>query len=164
MSKGRLLLLHGPNLNLLGSREPSIYGTATLTDHVQRATATAQRLGYEVDSEQSNDLATLIGIVQTAGTKYAGIVLNAAAFTHFAWSLHDALKSVGLPVVEVHLSNPAAREPWRHESVIAPVAIGTIAGFGGESYVLGIEALIRQLRAAIVWCAKSWPSVARPKR
>jgi len=145
MSKGRLLLLHGPNLNLLGSREPSIYGTATLADHVQRATATAQRLGYEVDSEQSNDLATLIGIVQTAGTKYAGIVLNAAAFTHFAWSLHDALKSVGLPVVEVHLSNPAAREPWRHESVIAPVAIGTIAGFGGESYVLGIEALTRHL-------------------
>jgi 3-dehydroquinate dehydratase-2 len=145
MSKGCLLLLHGPNLNLLGSREPNIYGTATLADHVQRATATAQRLGYEVDSEQSNDLATLIGIVQTAGTKYAGIVLNAAAFTHFAWSLHDALKSVGLPVVEVHLSNPAAREPWRHESVIAPVAIGTIAGFGGESYVLGIEALIRHL-------------------
>ena len=145
MSKGRLLLLHGPNLNLLGSREPSIYGTATLADHVQRATATAQRLGYEVDSEQSDDLATLIGIVQTAGTKYAGIVLNAAAFTHFAWSLHDALKSVGLPVVEVHLSNPAAREPWRHESVIAPVAIGTIAGFGGESYVLGIEALARHL-------------------
>ena len=145
MSKGRLLLLHGPNLNLLGSREPSIYGTATLADHVQRATATAQRLGYEVDSEQSNDLATLIGIVQSAGTKYAGIVLNAAAFTHFAWSLHDALKSVGLPVVEVHLSNPAAREPWRHESVIAPVAIGTIAGFGGESYVLGIEALARHL-------------------
>ena len=112
---------------------------------MQRATATAQRLGYEVDSEQSDDLATLIGIVQTAGTKYAGIVLNAAAFTHFAWSLHDALKSVGLPVVEVHLSNPAAREPWRHESVIAPVAIGTIAGFGGESYVLGIEALTRHL-------------------
>ena len=144
-NKGRLLLLHGPNLHLLGSREPSIYGTATLADHVQRATATAQRLGYEVDSEQSDDLATLIGIVQTAGTKYAGIVLNAAAFTHFAWSMHDALKSVGLPVVEVHLSNPAAREPWRHESVIAPVAIGTIAGFGGESYVLGIEALTRHL-------------------
>ena len=144
-NKGRLLLLHGPNLHLLGTREPSIYGTATLADHVERATATAQRLGYEVDSEQSDDLATLIGIVQTAGTKYAGIVLNAAAFTHFAWSLHDALKSVGLPVVEVHLSNPAAREPWRHESVIAPVAIGTIAGFGGESYVLGIEVLTRHL-------------------
>lgn len=138
-------MLHGPNLNLLGSREPRVYGTATLAEHVQRASATAQRLGYEVDSEQSNDLATLIGIVQTAGTKYVGIVLNAAAFTHFAWSLHDALKSVGLPVVEVHLSNPAAREPWRHESVIAPVAIGTIAGFGGESYVLGIEALTRHL-------------------
>lgn len=138
-------MLHGPNLNLLGSREPSVYGTATLAEHVQRASATAERLGYEVDSEQSNDLATLIGIVQTAGTKYVGIVLNAAAFTHFAWSLHDALKSVGLPVVEVHLSNPAAREPWRHESVIAPVAIGTIAGFGGESYVLGIEALTRHL-------------------
>ena len=140
-NKGRLLLLHGPNLHLLGTREPSIYGTATLADHVQRATATAQRLGYEVDSEQSDDLATLIGIVQTAGTKYAGIVLNAAAFTHFAWSLHDALKSVGLPVVEVHLSNPAAREPWRHESVIAPVASGSIAGFGAHGYTLALNAV-----------------------
>ena len=141
----RLLLLHGPNLNLLGTREPAVYGTATLADHVARASEAAQRLGYGVDSEQSNDLATLIAHVQTAPTKYAGIVLNAGAFTHFAWSLHDALKAARLPVVEVHLSNPAAREPWRHESVIAPVAIGTIAGFGGESYVLGVEALVRHL-------------------
>jgi 3-dehydroquinate dehydratase-2 len=74
-------------------------------------------------------------------------VLNAGAFTHFAWSLHDALKSCGLPVVEVHISNPAAREPWRHESVIAPVAIGTVAGFGGESYSLGVEALVRHLES-----------------
>jgi 3-dehydroquinate dehydratase-2 len=146
-AKGRLLLLHGPNLNLLGTREPAIYGTATLASHVQKATEVAQRLGYGVHSEQSNDLATLVGIVQQAGTNYVGIVLNAGAFTHFAWSLHDALKSVGLPVVEVHLSNPAAREPWRHESVIAPVAIGTIAGFGGESYVLGVEALVRHVES-----------------
>jgi 3-dehydroquinate dehydratase-2 len=146
-AKGRLLLLHGPNLNLLGTREPGIYGTATLASHVQKATDVAQRLGYGVHSEQSNDLATLVGIVQQARAQYAGIVLNAGAFTHFAWSLHDALKSVGLPVVEVHLSNPAAREPWRHESVIAPVAIGSIAGFGGESYVLGVEALVRYLEA-----------------
>ncbi len=90
----------------------------------------------------------MIGFVQNAGSTYAGIVLNAGAFTHFAWSLHDALKSVGVPVVEVHLSNPAAREPWRHESVIAPVSIGTIAGFGGESYVLGVEALVRHLEPA----------------
>ncbi len=147
VAKGCLLLLHGPNLNLLGTREPAIYGTSTLAEHVQRATATAHRLGYDTYSEQSNDLSTLIGIVQQAGTRYAGIVLNAGAFTHFAWSLHDALKSVGLPIVEVHLTNPAAREPWRHESVIAPVAIGTIAGFGGESYVLGVEALVRHLES-----------------
>ena len=143
----RLLLLHGPNLNLLGTREPAVYGTATLADHVARASEAAQRLGYGVDSEQSNDLATLIAHVQTAPTRYTGIVLNAGAFTHFAWSLHDALKAARVPVVEVHISNPAAREPWRHESVIAPVAIGTIAGFGGESYVLGVEALVRHLES-----------------
>jgi 3-dehydroquinate dehydratase-2 len=143
----RLLLLHGPNLNLLGTREPAVYGTATLADHVSRASQAAQRLGYGVDSEQSNDLATLIAHVQTAPTKYAGIVLNAGAFTHFAWSLHDALKAARVPVVEVHISNPAAREPWRHESVVAPVAIGTIAGFGGGSYVLGVEALVRHLES-----------------
>jgi 3-dehydroquinate dehydratase-2 len=143
----KLLLLHGPNLNLLGTREPAVYGTATLADHVSRAEQAAKRLGYGIDSEQSNDLATLIAHVQGAPTKYAGIVLNAAAFTHFAWSLHDALKAARLPVVEVHISNPAAREPWRHESVIAPVAIGSIAGFGGESYVLGVEALVRHLES-----------------
>jgi len=143
----RVLLLHGPNLNLLGTREPAIYGTATLADHVARAASAARELGYDLDSEQTNDLGTLIGLVQHAGTRYAGLVLNAGAFTHFAWSLHDALKSVGLPVVEVHLSNPAAREPWRHESVIAPVALGTVAGFGGESYVLGVQALIKYLES-----------------
>lgn len=143
----RVLLLHGPNLNLLGTREPAIYGTATLADHVARAASAARDLGYDLDSEQTNDLGILIGLVQHAGTRYAGLVLNAGAFTHFAWSLHDALKSVGLPVVEVHLSNPAAREPWRHESVIAPVALGTVAGFGGESYVLGVQALIKHLES-----------------
>ncbi len=143
----RVLLLHGPNLNLLGTREPAIYGTATLADHVARAASAARELGYDLDSEQTNDLGTLIGLVQHAGTRYGGLVLNAGAFTHFAWSLHDALKSVGLPVVEVHLSNPAAREPWRHESVIAPVALGTVAGFGGESYVLGVQALIKHLES-----------------
>ena len=144
-AKGRLLLLHGPNLNMLGTREPAVYGTMTLADHVARATSTAEMHGYAVDSEQTNDLAKMIGFVQQAGAKYRGIVLNAGAFTHFAWSLHDALKSSGLPVVEVHISNPAAREPWRHESVIAPVAIGSVAGFGGESYSLGVEALVRHL-------------------
>ena len=146
-TKGRLLLLHGPNLDRLGTREPAVYGTMTLADHVARASRTAQQHGYDVDSEQSNDLATLIGHVHQAATKYRGIVLNAGAFTHFAWSLHDALKSCGVPVVEVHISNPAAREPWRHESVIAPVAIGTVAGFGGESYSLGVEALVRHLES-----------------
>lgn len=147
-SKGRMLLLHGPNLNMLGTREPAIYGSATLADHVARATQAAEQLGYHVDSRQTNDLGELVSIVQSAGESYRGIVLNAGAFTHFAWSLHDALKSVAVPVVEVHLSNPAAREPWRHESVVAPAAIGSISGFGGESYVLGVQALARHLESA----------------
>lgn len=146
-AKGRLLLLHGPNLNLLGTREPAVYGNLTLADHVARATKTAEQHGYDIDSVQTNDLATMIGHVHVASTKYRGIVLNAGAFTHFAWSLHDALKGTGLPVVEVHISNPAAREPWRHESVLAPVAIGSIAGFGGESYSLAVEALVRHLES-----------------
>jgi len=143
--KGRLLLLHGPNLNLLGTREPAVYGNMTLAEHVARATKTAEQHGYAADSEQTNDLATMIGWVHGAPDKYAGIVLNAGAFTHFAWSLHDALKSAKVPVVEVHISNPAAREPWRHESVVAPVAIGTVAGFGADSYVLGVEAMVKYL-------------------
>jgi 3-dehydroquinate dehydratase-2 len=145
--RGRLLLLHGPNLNLLGTREPAIYGNLTLADHVARASKAAEQHGYGVDSEQTNDLSTMIGLVQGAPGKYLGIVLNAGAFTHFAWSLHDALKSAKVPVVEVHISNPAAREPWRHESVLAPVAIGTVAGFGADSYVLGVEAMIKYLEA-----------------
>lgn len=147
-SKGRLLLLHGPNLNMLGTREPQIYGTATLADHVARASQVAERLGYQINSKQSNDLGELISFVHAAPATYQGIVLNAGAFTHYAWSLHDALKSVAIPVVEVHLSNPAAREPFRHVSVVAPVSIGSIAGFGGESYVLAVEALVRHLEAA----------------
>lgn len=146
-TKGRLLLLHGPNLDRLGTREPAVYGTMTLADHVARAEARAEQLGYTVDSKQSNDLATLIGHVHHAALTYLGIVLNAGALTHFAWSLHDAIKSVGLPVVEVHISNPAAREPWRHESVVAPVAIGTIAGFGELTYPLGVDALVRYVEA-----------------
>lgn len=142
---GRLLLLHGPNLNLLGTREPTVYGSMTLAEHVARAAKVAEGHGYTVDSEQTNDLATMIGLVHAAPGKYQGIVLNAGAFTHFAWSLHDALKSAKVPVVEVHISNPAAREPWRHESVIAPVSIGTVAGFGADSYVLGVEAMVRYL-------------------
>lgn len=140
-------MLHGPNLQLLGTREPAVYGTMTLDEHVARATAIAERHGYGVSSEQTDDLATMIGFVHQASGKYRGIVLNAGAFTHFAWSLHDALKSAKVPVVEVHISNPAAREPWRHESVVAPVAIGTVAGFGADSYCLGVEALVRHLEA-----------------
>lgn len=140
-------MLHGPNLHLLGTREPAVYGTMTLDEHVARATAIAERHGYGVSSEQTDDLATMIGFVHQASGKYRGIVLNAGAFTHFAWSLHDALKSAKVPVVEVHISNPAAREPWRHESVVAPVAIGTVAGFGADSYCLGVEALVRHLEA-----------------
>ena len=146
-AKGRILVLNGPNLNLLGTREPAIYGSATLAQLMERAGAAAQRLGYAIDTKQSNDLGTMIDAVHAAASVHVGIVLNAGAFTHYAWGLHDALKSVNLPVVEVHLSNPAARDPWRHESVIASAVVGTIAGFGAESYVLGVEALVRHVES-----------------
>lgn len=146
MSAAEIVVLHGPNLNLLGTREPHVYGTTTLADIDAQLAAAARAAGFGVRSVQTNALGDMVDAVHAASTA-RGILVNPGAFTHFAWSLHDALKSSGLPVVEVHISNPAAREPWRHESVIAPVAIGSVAGFGGESYSLGVEALVRHLEA-----------------
>lgn len=140
-----VLLLSGPNLNLLGSREPEIYGSATLDDHVARATAAATRHGLELEHVQSNHEGDLVGAVQAARGRVAAIIVNAAALTHYAWSLHDALAAFDGPVVELHLSNTAAREPWRHTSVVAPVAAGTIMGFGGHGYELAVEAVARLL-------------------
>jgi 3-dehydroquinate dehydratase-2 len=141
----RVLLLSGPNLNLLGEREPLIYGDATLADHVATATSAAHRHGLELDHLQSNHEGELVEAVHGARERYDAIVINAAALTHYGWSLHDALAAFEGKVVEVHLSNPFAREPWRHTSVVTPVADGCISGFGGLGYDLAIDAVARML-------------------
>jgi 3-dehydroquinate dehydratase-2 len=135
-----LLLLSGPNLNLLGEREPEVYGTATLDDHVAAATEEAARHGLTLEHHQSNHEGDLVDTIHAARGRAAAIVVNAGAFTHYAWSLHDALAAFDGPVVELHLSNPGGREPWRATSVITPVATGVISGFGGFGYQLAVLA------------------------
>jgi 3-dehydroquinate dehydratase II len=147
MSAGTILLLSGPNLNLLGEREPSVYGTATLEDHVVVAADAAARLGYELEHLQTNHEGELVEAVHAARGRVAAIIVNAGALSHTSWSLHDALAAFDGVVVELHLSNPAAREPFRHLSVIAPVADGCIAGFGGIGYGLAVEAVHLRLAA-----------------
>jgi 3-dehydroquinate dehydratase-2 len=141
-----VLLLSGPNLDLLGSRQPDVYGSATLDDHVARATATAAARGMELEHVQSNHEGELVEAVHGARGRVAAIIVNAAALTHYSWSLHDALGAFDGPVVELHLSNTAARERWRQTSVVAPVATGTITGFGGHGYHLAVEAVCLLLR------------------
>ena len=145
-SAKRVLLLNGPNLNLLGEREPEIYGTTTLADHVASATQAATDVGLAVDSVQSNSSSELVNAIHAARTTHDAIVINPGAFTHYAWSLHDALATFSGPVIEVHISHPNAREPWRHTSVIAPVANGTIAGLGLLGYELAVAAIARLLK------------------
>ncbi len=135
-----VLLLSGPNLQLLGQREPSVYGLATLDDHVATATQAATEHGLRLEHHQSNREADLVDLVHGARGRVAAIVINPGALTHYGWSLHDALAAYDGPVIELHLSNPDARESWRRTSVIAPVATGTIAGFGAIGYRLAIEA------------------------
>jgi 3-dehydroquinate dehydratase-2 len=142
-----VLLLSGPNLNLLGEREPAVYGTATLDDHVALAGTTAAALGLAVEHLQSNHEGAVVDAVHGARGRCAAIVVNPGALTHYSWALHDALAAFEGPVVELHLSNPNAREEWRHTSVVAPVATGTIAGFGGDGYRLAVEAVARLLEA-----------------
>jgi 3-dehydroquinate dehydratase-2 len=146
MSAARtILLLSGPNLNLLGEREPEIYGTATLADHVEAARAAAADRGFELEHLQSNHEGALIDAIHGARHRCAAIVINAGAFTHYAWALHDALASFDGPVIELHLSDPKARESWRHLSVIEPVADACIAGLGGAGYPAAIDAAVEQL-------------------
>jgi 3-dehydroquinate dehydratase-2 len=140
-----VLLLSGPNLNLLGIREPEIYGAATIEDHVATATAAAADLGMQLEHLQSNHEGELVDAVLGARGRVAAIIVNAAALTHYSWSLRDALAAFDGPVVELHLSNTAAREPWRHTSVVTPVATGVISGFGGLGYRLAVEAVARLL-------------------
>ncbi len=140
-----VLLVHGPNLNLLGQREPEIYGTSTLEDYVVATTERAATHGLSLDTIQSNHEGVLVDAIHEARSRYDAIVINAGALTHYSWTLHDALATFAGPVVEVHISQPNAREPWRHTSVVAPVASGSIAGFGMLGYSLAIDAVARLL-------------------
>ncbi|MDY0300398.1 MAG: type II 3-dehydroquinate dehydratase [Trichlorobacter sp.] len=137
----RVLVLHGPNLNLLGQREPEIYGRLTLEQINLEIENTARELGCTVEFFQSNHEGRLVDAVQEASHKFDAILINPAAFTHTSVALRDAFAAVGLPFVEVHLSNVYRREPFRHHSYLAPLAIGQISGFGMESYLLGLRAL-----------------------
>jgi 3-dehydroquinate dehydratase-2 len=140
-----VLLLHGPNLNLLGTREPEVYGTATLADHVERARTIGAELDLVVEDMQSNHEGELIDAIHSARGRCAAIVINPGAFTHSSWAIHDALAAFDGVVVEVHLSNPDAREPWRRTSVVSPVATGSISGFGGTGYELAMRAVAARL-------------------
>lgn len=140
-----VLLLSGPNLNLLGERDPVVYGTATLADHVATATAAADAAGLDLEHLQTNHEGVLVDAIHGARGRCAAIVINPGAFTHYAWSLHDALDTFHGPVIELHLSEPKTREPWRHLSVVEPVASATIAGKGGDGYRLAIEAVAGML-------------------
>lgn len=140
-----VLLLSGPNLNLLGQREPEVYGTATLEDHVASARAVAEAHDLTLEHVQSNHEGDLIDAIHGARGRCAALIVNAGAFTHYAWGIHDALASFDGPIIELHISNPYRREPWRNTSVIAPVATGAISGLGGHGYQLAMAAVARLL-------------------
>jgi 3-dehydroquinate dehydratase-2 len=147
MGNYKILLLNGPNLNMLGIREPSVYGPDSLETIVRDLKAYALERGVELRDLQSNSEGALVDAIQDAFKWAAGIVFNAGAYTHYSYALRDAISAVKLPVVEVHLSNVHARDEFRHKSVIAPVCLGVCAGFGRWSYFAGLQALIWNLEA-----------------
>jgi 3-dehydroquinate dehydratase-2 len=138
----KILFLNGPNLNLLGQREPEVYGRMTLKDIEESVRARAAKLNVEIDFRQSNLEGELVAWIQQAKGEFDVIVLNAAAYTHTSIALRDAISAVGVPTIEIHLSNVHAREEFRHKSLIAPVCCGQIVGFGADSYVLAVEAAV----------------------
>jgi 3-dehydroquinate dehydratase-2 len=138
----RILFLNGPNLNLLGQREPEVYGRTTLADIEAKVRERANKLGVTVEFRQSNQEGDLVAWIQQAKGAFDAIVLNAAAYTHTSVALRDAISAVGVPTIEIHLSNVHAREEFRHKSLIAPVCRGQIIGFGANSYVLAVEAAL----------------------
>lgn len=162
-----LLILNGPNLNLLGTREPGIYGATTLADVEAQCRAAGQRLDLEIDFRQSNHEGVLIDAIHEAGREHqvgrvAGVVFNAGAYTHTSLALHDAVKGADVPVIEVHISNVHARESFRHHSWLSPVAVGIIVGFGVDGYVMAIEALARRVAAAATRTLGEAHEPARP--
>lgn len=145
----KVLVLHGPNLNLLGTREPEIYGNTTLADIAAMLKKRAAEEGVELVSVQSNYEGKLVDEIQQArANRFDYIILNAAAFTHYSVAIRDAIAAVDVPVIEVHLSNIHTREEFRHHSVISAVVLGQIAGFGADSYMAALEVVLRRLRAA----------------
>jgi len=143
----RVLVLNGPNLSRLGSREPDVYGVQAYEDLVALCTTTGAELGFQVEVRQSNDEAEMVGWLHEAADTQTAVVLNPGAFTHYSYALRDAIAMRTAPLVEVHITNPASREEFRHTSVVAAVASGTIAGFGVESYRLSLHALRSLLSA-----------------
>ena len=143
-----ILLVSGPNLNLLGGREPDIYGRDTLDDLVGHARAVAEAHGHSLDHVQSNHEGEIVDAIQGARDRCEAIVINPGAFTHYSYAIADALAAFDGPKVELHLSNPSAREAWRRTSVVAPVVTGTVAGFGRHGYRLAVEAAVALLKEA----------------
>lgn len=141
MTISSVLVVNGPNLNLLGQREPEVYGSTSLDDHMAMLQTVAQELGVAMQHLQSNSESEIVGAIHSARKNVDAIIINAGAFTHYSWAIHDALRSFDGPIVEVHLSNPGAREDFRHISVLSSVVNGTISGFGGAGYVLALQAL-----------------------
>ena len=144
----KILMIHGPNLNLLGSRETAVYGDETLDVINEQCAALAKELGVSVEIRQSNSEGEIVDLIQQAAHDANGIVINPGAYTHYSYAIRDALAAVKLPAVEVHLSNIYSREEFRHISVIAPVAAGQISGFGADSYLLGLRAVVGLIRNA----------------
>jgi 3-dehydroquinate dehydratase-2 len=148
MAPMRILLLNGPNLNTLGTREPDIYGTATLSDIEEAVTARAAAIGADVRAFQANSEGDLIDWLQREAPDAGGLIVNAGAYTHTSVALRDAIAACGVPTIEVHLSNVWRREEFRHESLLSPVVAGVIAGFGASSYLLAVDALARIIKGA----------------